>query len=103
MLGREAPVRLDDLLRRHASPALEGVDVLREACVEVFLLSEETYEGMRQGGAEFPRSEFVSKSVDCNAANINEIDFGEFCLILTRFWVSAEEVDVEDSLGIRKI
>ena len=33
-LRREAPVRLDNLVRRNACPPLEGVDVLRKARAE---------------------------------------------------------------------
>lgn len=66
MLGCKAPVSLDDLVCWDASAALEGVDILGEACVEVLLLGEETYEGVRQGTsrAEFTGSELVCEGVD---------------------------------------
>ena len=65
MLVGEAPVRLDDLLARDVRLAFKGVNVLREACVEVRVVREELHEGVRERGAEAAWVVLAGECVDC--------------------------------------
>ena len=54
VLAREATVRLDDLVARHARAPLERIDVLREARVQQLVVAEQAHEGVRRRGPETP-------------------------------------------------
>jgi hypothetical protein len=55
----EATVCLNDLIVWHARAALEGVNILREACVQQPMRRQEADEGMRQGWSELAWVELV--------------------------------------------
>ena len=64
-LTGKAPMRLNDVRRRHSSQALESVNVLREALEEEALGVEKVHEGVCHGWAVLSRVEFTGEGVDC--------------------------------------
>ena len=64
LLRREAAVRLDYLVLRHARHPLERVDVLREAHAQQLPVVQHAHEGVRRRRAELAREELFRKRVD---------------------------------------
>ena len=64
VLVRERAVRFDDAMRGDARLALEGIDVLCEACVEERVVGKELDEGVGQRRPEIARVQLTGESVD---------------------------------------
>ena len=65
VLVRERAVRLDDVVHGDARLAFEGVDVLRETCVEQCVVGEELDEGVGKRGPELARVQLAGEGIDC--------------------------------------
>lgn len=104
MLVGEAPVRLDDLLARDVRLAFKGVNVLREACVEVRVVREELHEGVRERGAEAAWVELARQRVDCSVEmSVQMMMDGRHVVELTGKRVLPEIADLKHCFGIWKI
>jgi len=84
VLRREAAVGLDDHVARQAGLALEAVDVLGEVLEQEALVVQQPDERVRNGRAVAPRGQLAGQGVEGAR-------------------VLAEEVDVEDGLGVGEV